>query len=106
MTSRAGRRDPDRERKERLTFIVLQHVESLGSETSTQPIPPRIADELAMDCFELEELLEALAAAELIVWTGGRDAVRIAPAGTEYVRTGARRRRSVRLFTPRPRPPE
>ena len=109
MSERAERvRDRATEEKERIGFILLQHVYTLACEGQGLLIPTRIAADLALGVDEVVQLVTHLADEGFLEWEGMGRPVGIAPKGVDYIERLALRRRSLRLpcpdVTPMPEP--
>ncbi len=97
-------RDPARagdeaKRKERLGFIVLQHIHTLTDEAAGALLPELIATDLAINLGETRELLTALVDQGFVAWDGGNGTALSTREGANYVLRVAGRRRSVRFHS-------
>ena len=84
-------------RKERLGFIVLQHIHTLDSEPALALLPDVIASTLAITPGETREILTMLAAQGYVGWTGPDGPAALTDEGEDYLLRRADRRRSVRF---------
>ena len=84
-------------RKERLGYIVLQHVHTFSAEPSLALSPDNIASALAITYDEVREILTKLAEQGFVSWAAPNAAVLVTREGEDYLLHGAARRRSVRF---------
>ncbi len=92
-------------RKERLSYVVLQHVQNLAGDAGGSLAASQIAADLAIPAAELREILEMLTRRDLVEWDGTGGVAIPTHEGTDYLRRAAGRRRSVRFQAiTRPRP--
>jgi hypothetical protein len=96
MNEPARARDEVCERKERIGFVVLQHLLTIAGEDAVPRVPGYIAADLALPFEEAVEVLELLAEEGMISWAAWTGPVQVTTAGAEYVTARAGRRRSVR----------
>jgi hypothetical protein len=95
-------RDPagaseERKRKERLGFVILQHLQTLTADAAGALLPELIATDLAMPVDETREILAMLTEQGFVAWDGGAGAALATKEGEDYVLRLAGRRRSVRF---------
>ena len=89
-------RDFEAERRERDSFIVLQHLYTMGEECSELPVR-RIADDLGLAPKYTEEIVENLITTGYLEWAAWAACVRPSPLGVKYIESLAWRRRSLRV---------
>jgi hypothetical protein len=87
------------ERKERLGYVVLQHLDTLVDEAAGNLETDNIAADLAIPPEELRDILDMLTVRGLIDWDGTRGLALPTPRGSDYLARVADRRRSVRFNT-------
>lgn len=84
-------------RKERLGYVVLQHVHNLAEDAGGALSAHQIAADLAIPAAELREILEMLTRRGLVEWDGTGGVALPTRAGMDYLTRAAGRRRSVRF---------
>ena len=89
------KRDPDKERLERASYVVLQHICTLADETQEELSARRITADLGLGDQEALAVLRRLSDAHMIQWDG-MDDVSCRWEGREYLERRAGRRHSVR----------
>ena len=101
MSERAERaRDHALEEKERISFILLQHVYSLACEGQGVLVPSKIASDLALPAAEVVQLIAHLTYQGFLEWEGTGRPVGISQKGVDYIERLAHRRRTLRLPCP------
>jgi hypothetical protein len=101
MSEQAERlRDPAAEEKERLSFILLQHVYSLACEGDGLLVPTKIAADLALPPDQVVQLIAHLTYEGFLDWEGTGRPVGITQKAIDYIDRLALRRRSLRLPCP------
>ena len=97
MHARRGR-DYQAERRERDSFVLLQHVYTVTEGSPTEVVRGRrIAEELCFANDEIGELIEHLVRVGYFSrCSGDGDPISITPLGAEYIERLAWRRRTVR----------
>ena len=101
MSEQAERlRDPAAEERERISFILLQHVYSLACEGQGLLVPSRIAADLALPSAQVLQLLSHLTYEGFLEWDGTGQPVGISQKAIDYIDRLALRRRSLRLPCP------
>ena len=93
-------RDPAAEEKERISFILLQHVYSLACEGNGVLAVAKIASDLALPPAQLVQVVAHLTYAGFLVWEGTGRPVGISQKGVDYIEHLAHRRHSLRLPCP------
>lgn len=90
------KRDLDKERLERASYIVLQHICTLAEEAKEELSSRRIVADLGLSDHEGLAALRRLSDLHMIIWDG-MDAVSCRWEGREYLERLAGRRHSVRV---------
>lgn len=105
MRSSEAEWSPEQERRERESFVVLQHLYTLSDANPAESLPSgRIRDALGFSEPGFGELVEHLATVGYVTRIGGGSLLSITPAGAEYIERLAWRRRSVRAPPAEPPP--
>lgn len=101
MSDYARHRDLALEEKERLSFIILQHVYSLSEDPEAEEALRlgRIATDLDIAPPELVQLIAHLTYVGFLHWESTGRPIGITRKGTDYIDTLAHRRHSLRVFT-------
>lgn len=101
MKGNGGTIDPKAVRRERESFIVLQHLHNLrGEATDEARLCSRVERDLGFEPGACAELVEHLVRVGFATTSGPGDHLWITPAGAEYIERLAWRRRSVRAPAP------
>ena len=94
-------RDPAIEERERLSFIVLQHLYSLADDEEADLMRiGRVASELALPTEDAVQIVAHLTYAGFLAWEGTGRPVRITAKGSGYIEELAHRRHSLRVWSP------
>lgn len=93
------KRDLAAEERERVSFILLQHVYSLCGERESLVVG-KIATDLALPVATAVQIVAHLTYAGFLEWEGTGRPVGISQKGTEYIERLAHRRRTLRLPVP------
>ena len=93
-------RDVAVEERERISFILLQHVYSLACEGYGLLVPAKIALDLALPPEEMVQIIAHLTYQGFLEWEGTGRPVAISQKGVDYIEHLAHRRRSLRLPCP------
>lgn len=99
MRRQSARPVTDTERRERLGYVVLQHLDTLVGDATGSLAAEHIAADLAIPAEELREILDMLAVRGFIDWDGTRGPALPTPRASEYLARVAGRRRSVRFHS-------
>ena len=91
-------RDFEAEHRERDSFIILQHLYTIGEECSGLPVR-RIADDLGLAPAYTDTLVEHLITTGYLAWVPGAACVCPSSMGAQYIESLAWRRRSLRVST-------
>jgi hypothetical protein len=97
MSESERMRDSETEEKERISFILLQHVYSLSREDDGVLVVGRIASALALPVAEVVQIVAHLTYTGFLSWEGTGRPVGITEKGIEYIEHLAHRRHSLRL---------
>jgi hypothetical protein len=97
MSPRSPRDGVELHRRERLGYVVLQHIHTFTPDAAAALQPELIANSLVMTIEETREILEMLADQGFIEWNGAAGAAVITAEGANYLLRQAGRRRSVRF---------
>lgn len=90
-------RNPDVERLERDSFVVLQHAYNWQSEDGRRLSAWVIGSDLGLSPGDCTAIIGQLAFQGYLTWSGSGPGLRISPLGIDYVERLAGRRRSVRF---------
>jgi hypothetical protein len=104
MSETERTRDLATEEKERISFILLQHVYSLACEGQGWLVVGKIAADLALPVAEVVQIVAHLTYAGFLEWEGTGRPVGITQKGVDYIEHLAHRRHSLRLPCPDPTP--
>lgn len=104
MSETERKRDLAAEERERISFILLQHVYSLSCEGQAVLVVGKIASDLALPVATVVQLVAHLTYAGFLQWEGTGRPVTIAQKGVEYIERLAHRRRTLRLPLPEAKP--
>ena len=103
--ARRGRRQPELERLERDSFILLQHVYTVtGADPAVAVNGSRVGQELGFAEEEASRLIHYLNWVGYMKQSAAGPHLSIAPGGVEYLEREAGRRHSVRAPTDQPLP--
>lgn len=97
MRREGARPATESERKERLGYVILQHLDTLVDDATGTLVADHIAADLAIPARELREILDMLARRGFIDWDGARGHALPTTEGSDYLARAAGRRRSVRF---------
>ena len=92
-------RDLEAEENERISFVILQHVYTLGQEDGCALQVGRIASDLALPPERVVQAVAHLTYAGFLRWEGTGRPVYLTDKAAFYIETLAHRRHSVRLVT-------
>ncbi len=97
MRRPGARAATESERKERLGYVILQHLDTFVDDATGTLVADHIAADLAIPADELHEILDMLTRRGFIDWDGTRGHALPTTEGSDYLAHTAGRRRSVRF---------